>query len=309
MVSIVTEDSVLSLKYPPIRFLQSIVGQQAFVDYASCDPDMRWGERFSQYANCKGWGNGRGVKVAILDSGIDHLHPDLPKALSRIDFSETQLGDQAGGGTIGAGIIAGQGRDRGFRGMAPNVTLVSAKLFDRPGESIPVERMVAAFKWVLWTAPHIVVLPVPIGPALYSHMEDTLMAFFAQGGVLVSGPSRVPHIPDERFHQWIRVGSSVRMQNSNKMDSFSSVDISLDSSAIWSTCRLGSYAQVESPSIAIYQVAGLLASMRSTCLSSGHVVSELRKICSKNLFNTRISAGDTLFTYGSNFTPNQNQKS
>src|SRR5882672_2012574 len=72
---------------------------------------------------------GRGVRVAIVDSGIDTEHPDLKgkvvesvEAVSeegKINFHPSTSGDQAGHGTACAGIITS---------IAPNVELYSVKV-------------------------------------------------------------------------------------------------------------------------------------------------------------------------------------
>src|SRR6267378_3973538 len=72
---------------------------------------------------------GRGVRVAVVDSGIDTEHPDLKGKVKesveavaedgRIDFRPSTSGDQAGHGTACAGIIAS---------IAPDVDLYSVKV-------------------------------------------------------------------------------------------------------------------------------------------------------------------------------------
>ncbi|HEV2713919.1 MAG TPA: S8 family serine peptidase, partial [Terriglobales bacterium] len=72
---------------------------------------------------------GRGVRVAVVDSGIDTEHPDLKGKVKgsveavaedgRIDFRESTSGDQAGHGTACAGIITS---------VAPEVDLYSVKV-------------------------------------------------------------------------------------------------------------------------------------------------------------------------------------
>jgi len=90
---------------------------------------------------------GTGVGVAVIDSGIAPKH-DLTKKdgiTSRVvysqNFVETEDGnDNYGHGTHVAGIIGANGLDstgplfsRTFKGVAPNVNLVSLKVLDRTG--------------------------------------------------------------------------------------------------------------------------------------------------------------------------------
>ncbi|WP_433365989.1 S8 family serine peptidase [Streptosporangium sp. CA-115845] len=71
---------------------------------------------------------GSGVKVAIVDSGVDTTHPQLTKVRRRIDLTDTGAGDCVGHGTAVAGIIVGtENRGVPFAGVAPEATLISIK--------------------------------------------------------------------------------------------------------------------------------------------------------------------------------------
>ncbi|MFI6179161.1 S8 family serine peptidase [Nonomuraea sp. NPDC051191] len=71
---------------------------------------------------------GAGVKVAVLDSGIDDTHPDLAgKVAARRNFTGTDTAaDLTGHGTHVASTIAGTGER--YRGVAPGATLLDAKV-------------------------------------------------------------------------------------------------------------------------------------------------------------------------------------
>ena len=76
------------------------------------------------------------VKVGILDSGINRLHPDLLNSCSTTlskNISSDVISpfvDSVGHGTFIAGIIASTANNqKGIAGVCPNVTLVSIKCF------------------------------------------------------------------------------------------------------------------------------------------------------------------------------------
>jgi subtilisin family serine protease len=75
---------------------------------------------------------GAGVKVAVLDTGIDATHPDLAgRVAARADFTDApDERDVIGHGTHVASTIAGSGAASGgrYRGVAPDVTLLDGKV-------------------------------------------------------------------------------------------------------------------------------------------------------------------------------------
>ncbi|MHA1448221.1 MAG: S8 family serine peptidase [Candidatus Hodarchaeales archaeon] len=90
---------------------------------------------------------GEGVKIAILDTGIDSNHSDIDVAQGNAfsfvkttnGFSENEdISDGHGHGTHVAGIAAGKGvSDSRFIGMAPEATLINLKVASRYGNSYP----------------------------------------------------------------------------------------------------------------------------------------------------------------------------
>ncbi|MCI5122443.1 MAG: peptidase S8, partial [Candidatus Electrothrix sp. AUS4] len=98
--------------------------------------DNTWGVKRIGAGTVHDDGNkGYGVKVGILDSGIDTDHPDLtydPACSANFVDSET-LEDGAGHGTHTAGTVAALDNDTGVVGVAPEVTLCIYKVLDSNG--------------------------------------------------------------------------------------------------------------------------------------------------------------------------------
>jgi subtilisin family serine protease len=73
---------------------------------------------------------GRGVSVAVLDSGVDANHPDLAGRVVERNFTDSPGGDQDGHGTHVASTIAGDGTASAgrYRGVAPESNVLSGKV-------------------------------------------------------------------------------------------------------------------------------------------------------------------------------------
>src|SRR5690625_5816882 len=88
---------------------------------------------------------GKGVKVAVIDSGVNTDHEDLEGVVSKAkDFSglgkdgTTPIGGKTTihHGTAVAGVIAGQGVGAGPTGVAPDAKVINMSLgWDDPGRS------------------------------------------------------------------------------------------------------------------------------------------------------------------------------
>lgn len=79
---------------------------------------------------------GSGVRVAVVDTGVDAQHPDLVgRVIDAKDFTGEGAGDGNGHGTHVAGIIAGSGAasDGKYRGVAPDALILSARVLGSGG--------------------------------------------------------------------------------------------------------------------------------------------------------------------------------
>jgi subtilisin family serine protease len=79
---------------------------------------------------------GAGVKVAVLDTGIDYTHPDLMnncKGGINLVNPRKDYKDDNGHGSFVAGIIAAEDNDIGIVGMAPEAWLYGVKVLGASG--------------------------------------------------------------------------------------------------------------------------------------------------------------------------------
>ncbi|MCH7535853.1 MAG: S8 family serine peptidase, partial [Bacteroidetes bacterium] len=90
---------------------------------------------------------GEGVRVAILDTGIDIDHPDLKDAIVETsDFTGDGIEDESGHGTHCAGIIGARLNSVGFVGVAPSCELLIGKVLNNNGEGA-LEWVAAGIDW------------------------------------------------------------------------------------------------------------------------------------------------------------------
>lgn len=94
---------------------------------------------------------GQGIKVAVIDTGIDDTHPDFA---GRIVASKSFVGDSArddnGHGSHVAGIIAGSGAKSGgkYVGVAPEASLYVAKVL-RANGSGAMSGVMSGIEWAV----------------------------------------------------------------------------------------------------------------------------------------------------------------
>jgi serine protease AprX len=107
---------------------------------------------------------GKGIGIAVIDSGVAQWHDDLTNKTSSwfpygnqrvkafVDFvnGQTTPYDDEGHGTHVAGIIAGNGTDSGGKqvGVAPDASLIVLKVLDENGGGT-ISNIIAALDWVL----------------------------------------------------------------------------------------------------------------------------------------------------------------
>ncbi|GAB2612213.1 S8 family serine peptidase [Streptomyces capparidis] len=94
---------------------------------------------------------GKGVRVAVLDTGVDATHPDLADAVAEArDFTGNPAGakDGDGHGTHVASIITGGGSASGgaYRGVAPDARLLVGKVLDDDGYG-QESQIIAGMQW------------------------------------------------------------------------------------------------------------------------------------------------------------------
>lgn len=131
--TLLTADSAYKLSQSPnIRFIEEDKKIESEEQYIN--PNLSTIGYPSASELTPNYYSGKGIKVGVLDTGIDTDHEDL-KLSGGVSFvsSGTSYDDDNGHGTHVAGIIAAQNNDFGIKGIAPNVELYAIKVLDKYG--------------------------------------------------------------------------------------------------------------------------------------------------------------------------------
>ncbi|WP_210605028.1 S8 family peptidase [Brevibacterium oceani] len=175
------------------------------------------------YGIDKAWktSTGKGVKVAVIDSGVNTDHEDLDGVVTKAkDFSglgkdgTTPIGGSTTihHGTAVAGVIAGQGTGAGPTGVAPDAQILSASMWlgpDRPKESGSTrEQADKAVRWAVDSGAKVINMSLgwddPGWPESwdksfeYAYKKDVLVVACvgnaSQGATQAWSPSTVPGV-------------------------------------------------------------------------------------------------------------------
>jgi subtilisin family serine protease len=121
-------------------------------------------------------GTGSGVRVAVLDTGVDTTHPDLADRIvaSRSFIPGQDVIDRNGHGTHTASTVAGTGAASGGReqGVAPGADLVIGKVLDDSGSG-SISGIIAGMEWAARTE-RAKVINMSLGNSAWHSQDDPL---------------------------------------------------------------------------------------------------------------------------------------
>ena len=211
---------------------------------------------------------GTGVKVAILDTGIDLDHPDLVVAGSVTFVGGTTNGDDDNGhGTLVAGIIGALDNGIGVTGVAPEVSLYSVKVLDRNGTGL-MSSILSGIQWARDNDMQVINLSFGGAMQMPSTIKDALDGAYNAGIVIVAGSGDGGNAGGTGNNVWypakyesvIAVGAT---DNTNARYATSSTGYKLEVVAtgvgVSSTAMNGGYGSITGTSAASSYTAGVAA--------------------------------------------------
>lgn len=160
---------------------------------------------------------GRGIRVGVVDTGIDREHPDFAgRVLAGKSFVGGDFQDDNGHGTHVAGILAGSGAASGgrYEGVAPEALLYVAKVLRADGSGL-MSHVMAGVEWAVDQGAQVINLSLGgIGPCNGTDALSELCDAAVEQGVVVcvaagnAGPGAATVGPPGCARQVITVGAS-----------------------------------------------------------------------------------------------------
>ncbi|HZX44234.1 MAG TPA: S8 family peptidase, partial [Candidatus Nanoarchaeia archaeon] len=205
------------------------------------------------------WNNtkGKGVKVAILDTGISK-HPDLSIAGGVSIISEDYI-DNNGHGTAVAGVVSALLNDEGLVGVAPETNLYAVKIME--GFYGDLSNAIGGVEWAIDNNMNII--SMSFGMEAYSQIfKKVLDEAYANGTLIVAaaGNNGRDILYPAAYSSVIAVGAT---DENNERASFSSFGADMELVAagvsINSTSLADTYSLSSGTSMAAPHVAGVAA--------------------------------------------------
>ncbi|MFD6418339.1 type VII secretion-associated serine protease mycosin [Streptomyces sp. NPDC060194] len=218
---------------------------------------------------------GKGVTVAVVDSGVDDRHPQLAGAVDSARGAVLVRGagadptvDLSGHGTRVAGVIAARpARGTGFTGLAPGATIVPVRQVDAEGDGDArtlaaavdhARRIGADVINVSQDTPHALAVDPALDRAVRAALDDGIVVVASAGNDGLGGavrptyPASIPGV--------LAVAAADR---NNERAAFSQsgdfVDVAAPGVGITSTVPGGGHCTADGTSFAAPYVAGVAA--------------------------------------------------
>lgn len=225
---------------------------------------MPWGISKIQANTVWATTTGQGVKVAILDTGINLSHPDLAaniiggyNAISVLKSAN----DDNGHGSHVAGIIAAVDNNIGVIGASHGVSLLAVKVLDRRGSGY-ISDIIEGLDWAAAQGAQMVNMSLGTSADILSLHEAIIRATRAGVTVVAAAGNNYGGAVDYpgAYPEVIAVSAT---DSSDRFASFSSagpaVDLAAPGASIYSTYKDGKYQTLSGTSMATPHVVGVAA--------------------------------------------------
>jgi subtilisin family serine protease len=210
---------------------------------------------------------GRSIKIGVIDTGVDHTHPDIKDAIAggvNLLQKGTPPTDDNGHGTHICGIIAANNTLGGMAGVAPHARLYPVKAFDADGSAF-VSDIILGIEWCVRNKMDIINMSFGMKTRSKALLNAVGAAY--QAGIPIiasSGNDAKPRTIDypARYQQTISVGATNRYhQVAHFCNRGPYINIYAPGERIVSTWLNGAYHEMNGTSMATAHVTGAVALM------------------------------------------------
>lgn len=249
--------------------------------------------------------SGKGVKVAIIDSGVEaHRELTIAGGASFVDYT-TSYNDDQGHGTHVAGIVAAKHNSYATVGIAPDVELYAVKVMDSTGEG-QLTDIIEGVEWAILNDMDIINLS--LGTDGNSKTFENIINIAYENGILVVAASgndstrmengyEAPVLYPAAYDNVIAVSA---IDSNKNISNFASVGPEIDVTApgvnIVSTYTGGRFAQANGTSQAAPHITGLLALLKEQYPNL--TASEIRTKLERKAEDLGTSGFDNLYGHG-----------
>lgn len=249
---------------------------------------------------------GTGVKVAVLDTGIDYNHPDLAALVAGgWDFvnNDAYPMDDHSHGTHIAGTIAAIDNDAGVVGVAPNVQLYAVKVLNSSGSG-SWSTIIAGIQWCVQNGIHVTNNSYGGTSNPGSTVQQAYDNAYAAGVVMVAsagnsgtsaGDTNTVNYPGG-FNSVIAVGATT---SSDTRPSWSStgpqVELAAPGNSIYSTMPGGGYGSKSGTSMACPHVVGAAAQVMGAGVTNP---ADVRQVLAATTVDLGSAGWDSWYGFG-----------
>jgi major intracellular serine protease len=220
---------------------------------------------------------GKGIKVAVLDTGCDINHPDLKdRIIGGWNFTDDDRSnpdiytDYNGHGTHVAGTIAATENNAGVIGVAPEAGLLIVKVLNKAGSG-KYEWIINGIRYAIEQNADIISMSLG-GPAdvpelhqaIQTAVEKDILVVCAAGNEGDGDDSTNEFAYPGCYNEVISVGAiNLERGSSDFTNSHNQVDVVAPGEAILSTYLNGKYAKLSGTSMSAPHVSGALALIKT----------------------------------------------
>lgn len=294
--SILSSGEIEKLKKDPnIRYVEP--NGKAYIDSQS----VPWGIARINAIPVHSFYNGNGVKVAVIDTGIDYTHPDLSNNyIGGYDYvnEDNDPIDDNGHGTHVSGTIAAEDNNIGVVGVAPEAKIIAVKAFNSSGTGF-ISDIVPAIYDSADNGAQVISMSWKID-SNYQSVRDSIIYAYNKGAILIAAAGN-------NYGSYIRYPAAypeviavTATDNRDKIADFSNIGTDAELSApgvtIYSTLPGGSYGYKSGTSMSTPHVSGVAALVLSSDFSLTN--NDVRTIMQNTAIDLGSPGRDIYFGFG-----------